>query len=166
MIVRDLASLGIWSEHRSAREIAEVMGLAPTASHERGDPSRASRSGTLRTGRSAVETQARWSLNGDPNVANPGDETGFRTLRQLLGRISDKGAAIAELKSNCDLSITWSRYSDSWQGGFVLDEDLLADLARLGIPIWGTTYLDDDADEDAEDVSALPSRVQPDLGRS
>jgi hypothetical protein len=151
MIVRDLASLGIWSEYRTAREMAEILGLEPTHSHERGDATRDAKNGTLRSGRSAVETRASWSLDGDANAADPEDETGFRTLRQLLSRISDKGTAIAELKIDCEVSITWSGYSDSWQGGFVLEEELLTELGRLGNPIWGTTYLDDGADEDSED---------------
>jgi hypothetical protein len=150
MIVRDLATLTVWSEHRTARDIRDLMGVDPTRSHERGDPTRAALRGRVLPGQSPVEVNAQWSLDGDPEAADPEDESGFRTLRQLLSRIGHTADAIAELKQDCDVSITWSGYSDSWQGGFVLEQDLLQELGRLGIPIWGTTYLDDDSDEDGE----------------
>ncbi|WP_186317596.1 DUF4279 domain-containing protein [Curtobacterium sp. 9128] len=150
MIVSDLATLSIVSEHRTARAISEVMGLEPTRSAERGEPTRSAVHGNTSPDRPATRAVASWSLDADEKAADPEDETGFRTLRLLLNQISTKTAQIAELKLDCDVSITWTGSSDSWQGGFVLDEDLLRDLGRLGIAIWGTVLLDDEAEEGDE----------------
>ncbi len=106
--------------------------------------------GNVPPGRAAMRAVASWSLDADEKAADPDDETGFRTLRLLLNQISTKTAQIAELKVDCDVSITWTGSSDSWQGGFVLDEDLLRDLGSLGIPIWGTVLLDDEVEEGDE----------------
>ena len=106
--------------------------------------------GNVPPGQVTTRAVACWSLDADEEAADPADETGFRTLRLLLSQISNKTAQIAELKLDCDVSITWTGSSDSWQGGFVLDEDLLRDLGRLGIPIWGTVLLDDEAEEGDE----------------
>jgi hypothetical protein len=147
VIVSDLATLSIVSEHRTARAISAGIGLEPSRSAERGDPTRAAMHGNVSPGRPTTRAVASWRLDADEDAADPEDETGFRTLRLLLSQIRTKTAEIAELKLDCDVSITWTGSSDSWQGGFVLDEDLLRDLSRLGIPIWGTVLFDDDEDD-------------------
>ncbi|MFJ4224539.1 hypothetical protein [Microbacterium sp. NPDC089695] len=55
--------------------------------------------------------------------------------------------ALAELRQDGETINWWSGDSDSTQGGFVLEADLIARLAALGCHIYGTTYLSEDSDD-------------------
>lgn len=87
-------------------------------------------------------------------LIDPGDQTGFGSVRALVSVFRGKAATLARLRPDCETIIWWSGDSDSTQGGFVLPADLIADLAAFGCDLYGTAFLD----EDNEDRTASQNR--------
>lgn len=68
------------------------------------------------------------------------DASGFASLYGLLQALEGKGQAVAMLQQErYEVRIDWRGESDSSRGGFILDPVLAARVARLGIPVYGTT---------------------------
>ncbi len=71
------------------------------------------------------------------------DASGFASLYGLLQALEGKGQAVAMLQQErYEVRIDWRGESDSDRGGFILDPVLAARVARLGIPVYGTTVWD------------------------
>ena len=138
MIVRSIATLAVDSGTHSAAGVTRALGIAPTSSFEIGDPTRNALAGRAP---GAVHGHAHWSFTADENQIDDSDETGFASLRVLIDVFRNKAEALASLRPAYETVIWWSGFSDSWQGGFVMLPDLLADLAALGCELYGTTYL-------------------------
>ncbi|WP_223622937.1 hypothetical protein [Microbacterium sp. EST19A] len=62
--------------------------------------------------------------------------------------VEGKADVLSALRPACDTVISWYGSSDSSQGGFVMDAELLAGLAALGCVLVGTTYLSDEEPAD------------------
>lgn len=58
-----------------------------------------------------------------------------------------------ELREGGETRLWWSGDSDSTQGGFVLEADLIGHLATLGCDVFGTAYLAEGEDEDEDAMS-------------
>lgn len=147
MIRGNRSTLAVYSELRTAAEMTAALGLEPHESNEVGEPTRAALSGRELKPEAMAYQQAHWSFTADDSLVDPEDETGFSSLRVLIDVFRDRASAIASLRSDCDTVIWWSGHSDSSQGGFVIPNDLLTDLALLGCDLYGTAYLIDDEDE-------------------
>ncbi|CAN5334175.1 hypothetical protein BH09ACT1_BH09ACT1_12810 [soil metagenome] len=152
MIIDSRSSLSVYSELRTAAQITAVLGLEPNDSAEKGEPTRAALAGQKLKPQYMTNERAHWSFDADENAADPNDETGFASLRVLIGAIRDSASALASLRPDCETIIWWSGYSDSVQGGFVMPADLIADLALLGCDLYGTAYIGEDDDDDDEEA--------------
>ena len=77
------------------------------------------------------------------------DGSGFASLYALLQSLEGKGEAIRRLQEEYEVRIDWVGESDSARGGFILDPVLAARIARLGVPLYGTTVWGGASDADA-----------------
>ncbi|MDR6867946.1 hypothetical protein J2Y69_002554 [Microbacterium resistens] len=142
MITTDgMATLSIYSDHLTAAQITDVLGIPPTRTHERGDPTYAARSGRPHLAKHLTYPQAQWHLN-SPVAEGFG---AFGSLRALLDSVKPQATRIRDLRPSCETIIWWHGSSDSSQGGFAMPANVISDLAAIGCDLYGTTYL---AEED------------------
>lgn len=80
---------------------------------------------------------SRWDLSIE---SDPEDESGFGSLRILLSVVLAAANALRALQREYEMRIGWGGFSDSTQGDFVLEADLVQGVAALGLPIHGTAY--------------------------
>lgn len=99
-------------------------------------PTRATEAGEVPT-RGSVREYSIWHLEVE---SGPEDESGFGSMRSLLMQILPAAAELRELQSGYEVRLDWGGFSDSSQGGFVLEPDVARGLADLGLPVYGTTY--------------------------
>ncbi|MFZ7086578.1 DUF4279 domain-containing protein [Curtobacterium sp. RRHDQ10] len=155
MIRRSLATLTIWSDTHTVDEITTRLGVRPTDSDDIGDPTRARIMDDA--ARRPRYEQTKWSVDADQTRVDPDDESGFGSVRVLLDTVRTAMPAIAELAASGDeVILTWSGFSDSGFGGFVLPADLMRDLGAIEAELVGTAHFevldeDDDEDDDEED---------------
>lgn len=141
MIVWDRATLSFHSETHSASDVTAALGMEPTSTHERGDARTNRSGGPSKLGGCYPTTH--WSY--DVHVPS-GVDSRASSLRGFMQVFRGKSAAIDVLREGWDVRLWWSGSSDSSQGGFVFDSELLRDLAALGCDFFGTVYTSD-ADE-------------------
>jgi hypothetical protein len=69
----------------------------------------------------------------------------------LVVRLEPNAPVFMELRRGGETTLWWSGDSDSTQGGFVLEADLISSLSKLGCDVFGTAFLaeHDDQGEDA-----------------
>jgi hypothetical protein len=152
MITESLATLSIQSESESAAALTRILGIEPHDSHEIGDLTWSGR----HPGRSAAPTHrdfSSWSYTVEREQTPSDDETGLWSVRELIRVFGPLAETLQSLRPKYDYRIWWSGFSDSWQGGFVIEKDLLSGLARLDADIFGTAYFDAD-DDDSSNGSA------------
>jgi hypothetical protein len=150
MIQGNRASLSSHSDAKTVAEISEMLGLEPTASGDKGDLTPAGRAGRSYAPERLTYQRTYWSLTEKVDVASAEDQTGFSALRALAARLEPNAQALMVLRQGGETRIWWSGDSDSAQGGFVLEADLISSLATLGCDVFGTAYLTgNDDDEDA-----------------
>ena len=149
MIRYSRSSLGVYSESRTAQDVTDVLGIEPTESHEKGALTRAGLAGRPLKPRYLTNQRSVWIYSTDDSSGDPGDQTGFSSLRTLVDVFADRADALAELRGNCDTVIWWSGDSDSSQGGFVIPATLLTDTARLGCDLRGTAWIQSDDEHDS-----------------
>lgn len=65
-------------------------------------------------------------------------------MRRLVSRVKPRAHVLSELRQNGESVIWWLGMSDSVQGGFVLEADLIGELSALGCDVYGDVYLDED----------------------
>ena len=150
MIRGNRASFSVYSDTKSVSEISAMLGLEPSSSGEKGDLTPSGRAGRDLAPERLRYQHTRWSLT-VVNEPSDEDQTGFSSLRELIARLQPSSQVLAELRQGGETRLWWSGDSDSTQGGFVLEADLISYLAKLGCDVFGTAYLaeDDDEDEDA-----------------
>ena len=148
MIRGNRASLSIHSETKRVAEISAMLGLEPTDWGEKGDLTPAGRAGRNYAPERLTYQRTYWSLTESGDEPSAGDETGFSALRALVGRLEPHAQALEDLREGGETRLWWSGDSDSAQGGFVLDTDLIRRLSNLGCDVYGTAFLtEDDEDE-------------------
>lgn len=136
------STLSIYSETHPASAISAVLGLEPSALHERGD---------RRIGRNGREYGPYATSSWHYDLNNPvdvDDATGTCSLRALVEAISDRADALSSLRPNYTTAIRWSADVRSDQGNFEIPGDLMIALGLLGCDLYGTVYPDESpADE-------------------
>jgi len=152
MIAQSLASLSIQSESEPASALTLILGIEPHKSHEIGDLTWSGRN-PGRSDAPAHRDFSSWTYDVTREQTPTDDETGLRSVRELIRVFDPVAETLRGLRPRYDYRIWWSGFSDSWQGGFVIEKDLFAGLARLDADIYGTAYLDagDDDEEGPDD---------------
>lgn len=128
MIVRNKSTLIVLGRGGgTAAAVSARTGLIPARATEAGEmPARGS-----------AHDYSVWHLE----VESGGDdESGFGSMRSLLAQILPAAAELQQLQSEYEVRLDWGGFSDSSQGGFVLEPDVTRGLADLGLPVYGTAY--------------------------
>lgn len=144
MIRGNRASLSIHSEAKSVAEISAMLGLEPDHWGDKGDLTPAGRAGRNHAPERLRFQRTYWSLTEAVDEPSADDQTGFSALRALVDRLEPLAQVLMELRQGGEVVLWWSGDSDSTQGGFVLEADLIGRLARLGCDVFGTAYLAED----------------------
>lgn len=118
--------------------VTQHLGLSPTTVSRKGDVSRSGR----------VRHHHTWTLDAGTLANDEEDRTGAAALTALLGQCRAAFGRVGTLPADCHARIVWSADSDSAQGGFVLTAALAAQIAALGVDLYGTVYLGDGAERD------------------
>lgn len=113
----------------TAAAVSASTGLVPTRLTEAGDEPL----------RGSVRAYSVWQIGVESDVE---DESGFGSMRTLLAAILPAAEALRALQETYEVRVDWGGSSDSSQGGFVLEPDVARGLADLGLPVYGTAYLD------------------------
>ncbi|MBT2494700.1 DUF4279 domain-containing protein [Microbacterium sp. ISL-59] len=148
MIRGNRASLSIHSDTKTVAEISAILGLEPTHWGDKGDLTPAGRAGRNYAPEHLTHQRTFWSLTENVDEPSVDDQTGFSALRALVARLEPNAQALMELRQGGETRLWWSGDSDSTQGGFVLEADLLRYLSKLGCDVFGTAFLTEDEDED------------------
>ena len=128
MIARNRSTLVVLGKNGAkAASVSARTGLVATRATEAGETPL----------RGSTHAYAVWHLEVDSGVE---DESGFGSMRALLAQILPVAAELRELQSRYEVRLDWGGFSDSSQGGFVLDPDIARGLADLGLPLYGTAY--------------------------
>lgn len=125
-----------------------MLGIYPMSSGDVGELTSAGRNGVNVAPERRRHQRAFWSITDTDDDTDPEDGTGFASLRKLVARLAPHVNALADLRRTGETIIWWSGDSDSTQGGFVLEADLIVALAGLGCPVYGTAYLSKDDEDD------------------
>ncbi|WP_372968194.1 DUF4279 domain-containing protein [Microbacterium sp.] len=150
MIQGNRASLSIHSDTRTVAEISAMLGLEPSDWGDKGDLTPAGRAGRNYAPERLTHQRTYWSLTESVDEPGADDQTGFSALRALVVRLEPNAQALIELRQGGETRLWWSGHSDSTQGGFVLEADLISAIATLECDVFGTAYLtEDDEVEDA-----------------
>jgi hypothetical protein len=140
------ASLVVHSDVRTVSEISALLGFEPDRWGESGEVVM-HRRGRPDVSRRRPYPHSFWASETITREPASEDQTGFAALRELVDLLEPCADALAELRQDGETIIWWSGDSDSTQGGFVLEADLLRRAAILGCDVYGTTYLSEDADD-------------------
>lgn len=118
--------------------VTQHLGLSPTTVTRKGEASRSGR----------VREHHTWAVDAGPLSNDEDDQTGTAALTTLLERCRAAFGRVGTLPADCHARIVWSTDSDSAQGGFVLTAALAAQIAALGVDLYGTVCLGDGAERD------------------
>lgn len=118
--------------------VTQHLGLSPTTVSRKGDVSRSGR----------VRQHHTWAVDAGTFSNDDDDQTGTAALAALLEQCRVAFGRVGSLPEDCRARIVWSADSDSAQGGFVLTAELAAQIAALGVDLYGTVYLGDGAERD------------------
>jgi hypothetical protein len=148
-MIDGMATLVISSPDHPAYYVTQVFGLEPDWSAEKGDLRPRQGDQANEPIRRRVYDTSMWVLEVD---SNPGtkmamvedDAKGFGTLQVLTDRLLGRGAAIAQIRADYKVELTWYGTAGGSQAGFMLPATLLADLAELGLDVFCTVYSHDD----------------------
>ena len=151
-MIDGMATLVVSSPEHPAYYVTQVLGIEPDWSAEKGDlRPRQGDTGSEPIRRRVYDTSM-WVLEVD---SNPGtkmavledDAKGFATLQVLSDRLLGRGGALAQIRVDYKVELTWYGTAGGGQAGFMLPASLLADLAELGLDVYCTVYAHDDASE-------------------
>lgn len=120
------------SSTRTASSFTDRIGLEPTWAREMGDPV-----GNGSSGRRM--TKSEWTLWVDYNTGGGVDLDA--ALLGLLSRFDDHLDEFDRLRRDFRCWVQFHGSSNSEQGGFVLGTATLQKVARLGVELLGTVYL-------------------------
>lgn len=141
MIRGNRASFSVYSDTTTTVEISALLGIEPDHWGDKGDLTPAGRAGRNFAQERLTYQRTYWSITESSDNQDSDDQTGFSALRALVVRLESRAHALGELRQGGETVLWWSGDSDSMQGGFVLEADLLRDLGRLGCSVYGTAYL-------------------------
>lgn len=141
MIRGNRASLAVHSDVYTVAQISEMLGREPDRSGDIGDLTAAGRAGRDLSPERLRYQRAFWTID-ERDAGEGADQTGFASLRRLVEDLVPRADALARLRRGGETILWWSGDSDSTQGGFVLDSDLIAALDQIGCDVYGTAYLE------------------------
>lgn len=118
--------------------VTQHLGLSPTTVNHKGDVSRSGR----------VRRHHTWAVDAGPLSNDEDDQTGTAALTTLLERCRAARGRVGTLPADCRARIMWPADADFAQGGFVLTAAVAAQIAALGVDLYGTMYLGDGAERD------------------
>ncbi|MDQ1178335.1 hypothetical protein [Microbacterium sp. SORGH_AS_0421] len=147
MIRNNRASLCVYSDTYTVAQISDMLGLEPESFGDIGDLTPSGRAGRNLKPQYLTYQRTLWSLHENSLGADAEDETGFSALRRLVERALPVADRLADLRNGGETIIWWSGDSDTMQGGFVLEVDLIEKLSVLGCPVYGTAFLGEGAEE-------------------
>jgi hypothetical protein len=151
-MIDGMATLVISSPNHPAYYVTEVLGISPDWSADKGDlRPRSGDTGNEPIRRRVYDTSM-WVLEVDSNpgtkMAMTEDESkGFATLQVLADRLLGRGPALAQIRMDYKVELTWYGTAGGIQAGFILPSTLLSDLAELGLDVYCTVYGHDDMSE-------------------
>lgn len=151
-MIDGMATLVISSANNPAYYVTEVLGIGPDWSADKGDlRPRSGDSGNEPIRRRVYDTSM-WVLEVDSNPATKmaiaeDESKGFATLQVLADRLLGRGPAIAQIRLDYKVELTWYGTAGASQAGFVLPTKLIGDLAELGLDVSCTVYAHDDTSE-------------------
>jgi hypothetical protein len=139
MIRDNGAALIVSSTSRLVAEVSERLDLEPSWSHELGAETLNSQKGIPAGSGPRYEHDSRWVLEVEDD--DPEDQTGFGSVRKLLGQLAGREDQVRDLRADFDVWIQWTGFSDSESGGFVIPADVLPGLTRLECPVMANAEL-------------------------
>lgn len=151
-MIDGMATFVVSSPNHPAYYVSEVLGIEPDWSADKGDlRPRGNDSGNEPIRRRVYDTSM-WVLEVDSNPATKmaiaeDESKGFATLQVLADRLLGRGPAIAQIRLDYKVELTWYGTAGAAQAGFVLPTTLIADLAELGLDVNCTVYAHDDTSE-------------------
>ena len=170
-MIDGMATFVVSSPNNPAYYVTEVLGIEPDWSADKGDlRPRGNDTGNEPIRRRVYDTSM-WVLEVDSNPATKmaiaeDEAKGFATLQVLADRLLGRGPAIAQIRLDYKVELTWYGTAGGSQAGFVLPTTLLADLAELGLDVNCTVYGHDDTSErPGLHINDTPSGGVPALGR-
>ncbi|MBB2975242.1 hypothetical protein FHX49_002150 [Microbacterium endophyticum] len=137
MIQSGQASFTVFSTETTPERISEMLGLVPTKTTTRGAVNGAGR----------VRDYNTWTIDVRELHNTESDQTGTVALTELMTQVQPSASEIQRLPADCEARITWSAYSDSSQGGFVLPSELSRAIADLDVDVLATVYMSSDDDD-------------------
>ncbi len=117
--------------------VTQHLGLSPTTVSRKGEVSRSGR----------VRGHHTWAVDAGARSNDDEDHTGTAALAAFLEECRAAFGRVGTLPADCHARIVWSADSDSAQGGFVLTAALAAQIAALGVDLYGTVFLGDAKNE-------------------
>lgn len=133
------ATLSIYSTEMTAVEIKDALGTTPSEAYENGEPTPSGLAGRPLKPQYLTYQQAGWHIDAPDS---DGDPDATRSLSALVRMLQGRAEALRALRPACETVLRWYGSSDSTQGGFVMDAELISGLAALGCDLHGTAYLD------------------------
>jgi hypothetical protein len=143
MSVNDVrATLSIYGEGAdlTAAAVTAALGVEPTSSYEFGDPV-VSKSPALN---GTARTHSHWSFVMPGTVASNDDPHGMESLAKLAEMFESKAGVLVNLSARYEIRVWMTAFSDSTQGGFVVDPVTMRRLGMLSAALFGTVYLSED----------------------
>ena len=131
------ACLRICSKTMNVTEITNTLATVPTKAHDKGTPF------SSRAAKSRLRQESLWLLESSLDRLEPLDAH----LEKLAVFIEEKAAQLKNLISECNIDIFCGVFSESGQGGFVLDSVLLKKISLLPIDIVFDIYVSSSSEE-------------------
>lgn len=128
------AALRISCKFKSVAEITKILGTEPSRSINKGAQV------STRGPNYPISEESRWIL--DSKVAET--EPLEKHIEKLILYIEQHTIALKKLTSDCNIELWCTFSSDSGQGGFVLDANLLKRLTLFRIDLIVSLYSSDD----------------------
>lgn len=113
--------------------VTQHLGLLATIVIRKGEVSRSGQ----------VRGHHTWAVDAGTFSNDDDDQTGTAALTALLEQCRVAFGRGGTLPADCRARIVWSADSDSAQGGFVLTAALAAQIAALGVDLYGMVLLGD-----------------------
>lgn len=156
MIRGNRASLVVHSDVYTVAQISEMLGREPDRAGDVGDLTPAGRAGRDLAPERLRYQRTFWTID-ERDAGEGADQTGFASLRRLVEDLVPRADALVRLRRGGETVLRCSGDSDSTQGGFVLESDLIAALNLIGCDVYGTAYLaEPGAGEGDEDDRGTP----------
>jgi hypothetical protein len=128
------ATIAIYGDHLDPDAVSDLLGCLPTTAHRNGD---------RKTPTAVPFTSGAWLLTVEVNAPQGPDEA----ISELLARLPKARGAWQSITDQYSVSIRVGIHTSGWNRGFALSADVLAQLARIEVPVDFDLYLYGDEEE-------------------